>query len=285
MSTAQNARRRLGPFGRRGLKRADGSMSLVQHLTELRTRLVISAVAFVALSVGAFVFFEPILDVLLRPLCSIDADKLGPQGCRLIFHGVMEAFTVRLKVTAMVGIAVSSPIWLYQLWAYVVPALSNKERHYALPFLFSTIALLLVGAGFAYLTLPMGLNFLISIGGSDLVPLLGADTYLNFIGLLLIGFGVAFELPLLVFFLGLAGVISVSQLRAKRRLAIVLVVALAAVVTPSQDPYTMLALAVPLYLFYEAAIFALSVVARRRAKAEEANAMKMSDDEEEVAQR
>jgi sec-independent protein translocase protein TatC len=171
------------------------------------------------------------------------------------------------------------------LWAYVVPALSNKERHYALPFLFSTIALLLVGAGFAYLTLPMGLSFLISIGGSDLVPLLAADTYLNFIGLLLIGFGVAFELPLLVFFLGLAGVIPVAQLRAKRRFAIVLVVGLAAVVTPSQDPYTMLALAVPLYLFYEGAIFALSVVDRRRAKAAEANAMKMSDDDEEVAQR
>lgn len=117
------------------------------------------------------------------------------------------------------------------------------------------------------MVLPAGINFLIDIGGSDLVPLLGAEEYLNFVGLMLLGFGVMFELPLVLFFLGLIGAISIEQLRAGRRTAIVVITILAAVITPSQDPYTMLLLAVPLYLFYEITILLLSLVLKRRAKA------------------
>lgn len=249
---------------RRGRRAGSGTMPLVEHLVELRKRIVVSLACFVALSVGFYVFFNPILDFLLRPLCSIDPDRLGPQGCRLIFNGVMEAFTTRLKLTAMVGLVASSPIWLYEAWAYLVPALSKRERRYALPFLFSSIALLILGATFAYLSMPMGLRFLITVGGPDLVPFLRAETYLNFVGLLLIGFGVAFEAPLVIFFLGLAEVFTVDQLRAKRKVAIVATVALSAIVTPSQDPYTMLLLALPIYAFYELTIVVLSIVLRRR---------------------
>lgn len=241
-----------------------GTMPLVDHLTELRKRIVVSISSFVLLSIVFYVFFHSILDFLLRPLCAMDPDNLGPQGCRLIFNGVMEAFTTRLKLTAMVGMVASSPIWLYEAWAYLVPALTKKERRYALPFLFSTIALLLAGSAFAYLSMPMGLNFLITVGGPDLVPFLRAETYLNFVGLLLVGFGVAFEVPLVIFFLGLAGVFSVDQLRSKRKVAVVTTVALAAVVTPSQDPYTMLLLAIPIYLLYEVTILVLSVILRRK---------------------
>lgn len=241
---------------------------MVEHLTELRKRIVISLASFVLFSIVLYVFYNQVLGFLLRPLCSIDPENLGPQGCKLVFSGVMEAFTTRLKLTAMVGIVASSPIWLYQVWAYVVPALTNKERRYAMPFLFSTIALLVLGSTFAYLSMPMGLNFLITVGGPDMVPFLGAETYLNFVGLLLIGFGVAFEVPLVIFFLGLVGVVSVDQLRRRRKVAIVATAALAAVVTPSQDPYTMLLLAVPMYLFYEIAIFLLSVILRRKGRRE-----------------
>lgn len=241
-------------------------MPVVEHLTELRKRITISLASFILLSIVLYVFFNSVLDFLLRPLCSIDPENLGPQGCKLIFSGVMEAFTTRLKLTAMVGVVASSPIWLYQVWAYVVPALTNKERHYAVPFLFSTLVLLIMGSAFAYLSMPMGLQFLVTVGGPDMVPFLRAETYLNFVGLLLIGFGVAFEVPLVIFFLGLAGVVSVDQLRHKRKVAIVATAALAAVVTPSQDPYTMLLLAVPMYLFYEVTILLLSVMLRRKGR-------------------
>lgn len=257
--------RRFGRFRRRRA-RGTATMPVMEHLTELRKRIVISLASFVLFSIVLYVFFNPVLDFLLRPLCSIDPDNLGPQGCKLIFSGVMEAFTTRLKLTAMVGILASSPIWLYQVWAYVIPALTNKERRYAKPFLFSSLALLLLGSTFAYLSMPMGLRFLITVGGPDMVPFLRAETYLNFVGLLLIGFGVAFEVPLVIFFLGLAGVISVEQLRRRRKIAVVAVAAMGALVTPSQDPYTMLLLAVPMYLFYELTILVLSVILRRKAK-------------------
>lgn len=249
---------------RRGRGTNSATMPLVDHLTELRKRIVVSLASFIVLSIGFYVFFNPILDFLLRPLCSIDPKNLGPQGCRLIFNGVMEAFTTRLKLTAMVGIVASSPIWLYQMWAYLVPALTKKERRYAIPFLFSTITLLALGSAFAYFSMPLGLRFLITVGGPDMVPFLRAETYLNFVGLLLIGFGVAFEVPLVIFFLGLVGVFTVDQMRRKRKVALVATVALAAVVTPSQDPYTMLLLAIPLYLLFELTILVLSVVVRRK---------------------
>ncbi len=267
MSVVEPVSRRFARFRRGGTGRRT-TMPVMDHLTELRKRIIISFASFVLISIVLYVYFNPILDFILRPLCAMDPENLGPQGCKLIFSSVMEAFTTRLKLTAMVGIMASSPIWLYQLWAYIIPALTSKERRYALPFLFSTITLLIVGATVAYLSMPLGLRFLLTVGGPDMVPFLRADTYLSFVGLLLIGFGVAFELPLIIFFLGLVGVVSVDQLRRKRKYAIVGTAALAAVVTPSQDPYTMLLLAVPMYLFYEITILLLALIIRRRHRRE-----------------
>ena len=158
----------------------------------------------------------------------------------------------------------SSPIWLYEVYAFILPALTPKEKRYSTPFLLSSIALFAVGAGFAYLTLPTGLRFLISLGGREVVPLIGAEEYLNFIGLMLLGFGVTFELPLVLIFLGLADIVTVAQLRHQRRAAVVVIAILAAVVTPSQDPYTMLVLGVPLYILYEVTLLVLSRLTRNR---------------------
>lgn len=124
--------------------------------------------------------------------------------------------------------------------------------------------LFIVGGVVAYLTLPTGLGLLMTIGGEGLVAFLEADRYLSFVGLMMLGFGVMFELPIFLFFLGLVGVLSVEQLRRNRKVALVAIVALSAVVTPSQDPFTLLALAVPLYLMYEASILALRLINRRR---------------------
>lgn len=257
-------RRRLRFLKRRRSKNRVAAMSVIEHLRELRRRLIFSLAAFVVISLAAFFFFEPILDLLLEPLCSLDPELLGPQGCRLSGFGPAEPFVVRLKVTAMVGVVCSAPVWLYQIWAFVTPGLTPQEKKYALPFIASSIVLFSIGVVFAYLTLTPGLRFLIGLGEGLITPFFRADTYLNFVGLMFLGFGMAFELPLLLFFLGLAGVVTVQQLRKQRRAAFVAIVAIAAVVTPSQDPYTMLLMALPLYLLYELTIVLLKVVLRRK---------------------
>lgn len=264
--SANLRRRRLKFLRRRQAKSKVAAMSMVDHLRELRKRLIFSLAAFVAISIAAFFFFEPILAWLLEPLCSLPRELLGSQGCELSGFGPAEPFVVRLKVTAMVGVVCSAPVWLYQVWAFVTPGLTAHEKKYALPFILSSIVLFAVGVTFAYLTLQPGLRFLIGLGEGLITPLFRADAYLNFVGLMFLGFGVAFELPLLLFFLGLAGVVTVDQLRQQRRAAFVTIVALAAVVTPSQDPYTMLLMALPLYLLYELTIILLRAVGRRKAR-------------------
>jgi sec-independent protein translocase protein TatC len=261
-------RRRLRFLRRRRGRRPVSTMTIVEHLTELRARLIFSGVAFLTFSIAAFFFYEPILDFLTTPLCALPPELLEdmPQGCRLIFTRVIGGFVFRLKVTALVAIIFSSPVWLYQIWAFVTPGLTEKERRYALPFVASSVTLFAVGTAAAYLALPTGLRVLISLAGSDLVALLGAEEYLNFVGLMLLGFGITFEIPLVLFFLGLVGVITVDQLRRQRKVALVSIVAVAAIVTPSQDPYTLLVLAVPIYLLYELTIVLLGVVHRRRAR-------------------
>ena len=186
-------------------------MSMMEHLSELRTRLIFSLAAFLAVSVVAFVYFNQISDFLLEPLCSLPPENLGPNGCRLIFTSALEPVTVRLKVTAMTGIVLASPIWLYQVWAFIVPGLHPKEKKYALPFVVISIFLFLIGAVFAYVTLPSALDFLVSLGGDNLIPFFSANDYLSFIGLVILVFGVTFEAPLLLFFLGLVGVVTVDS--------------------------------------------------------------------------
>ena len=264
MGQASNLRRRLNVLRRRS-RRSRKSMTVIEHLDELRSRLIKSVVAFVVISVAAFFFFEPILKFLLEPLCELPAELLGPQGCRLIGTSPTEPFQVRLKVTALAGIVFSAPVWLYQIWAFVTPGLTTKEKRYAIPFVVVSALLFAIGTTFAYLTLRPGLRFLIALGEGQITSFFQADRYLNFVGFMFLGFGAAFELPLLLFFLGLADVVSVDALRHHRRSAIVAITFIAAIVTPSQDPYTMMLMAVPLYLMYELVILLLRIIKRRRA--------------------
>jgi sec-independent protein translocase protein TatC len=241
-------------------------MTMMEHLGELRTRLIISAAAFAVISVITFFFFGSISTFMLRPLCSLPKKQLGPQGCKLIVTGVLEPFLVRLKVTAMVSMIITSPVWLYQLWAFISPGLRSNEKRLAGPFVGSSLALFAFGAVFAYLTLPFGLRFLLGLGGGDLIPFLKADAYLNFVLLLVVAFGITFELPLLLMFLALAGVISLEQLVQHRKAAFVAAFVIGAIVTPTQDPYTMSAMAVPLYLLYEVVVVVLRIRERRRTR-------------------
>jgi sec-independent protein translocase protein TatC len=276
MGEAEKLRRRRAIFRRRRKRTVspDGSMSVVDHLRELRGRFIFSLGAFFVIAVALFFFYDPLLDMLRRPLCDLERtnpELLGPQGCRLVFIRATGGFQFRLKLTALFAIASSSPVWLYQLYAFVIPALTPKERRYIVPFVATSTTLFLAGITMAYLVLPTGIRVLIQIGGSGLVPFLGAEEYLDFVGLMLLGFGVMFQLPIVLFFLGLAGVLPVQTLRRQRRIAIVVIVALSAIVTPTQDPFTLLILSVPLYAMYELTIVGLAFALRRRArrKAEE----------------
>jgi len=243
----------------------DGRMPLVEHLRELRNRLAKGLLAVTVGIVAAFFFWEPILELLSEPYC--EAVQNG--SCELYAFGPLEQFAIRLKVSSMAGILLSSPLWLYQLGAFITPALHRKEKRYAGAFLLAALLFFLAGNVVAYLTLSKGLQFLLTVGGEGIVTLTSVKSYLNFVSLTLLAFGIAFLFPVVIVFLNVVGVLSAVRLRAWRRGMIVGIAAAAAVLTPSTDPYSFLAMAVPLYVLYEVCIVIARLhdraVARRKA--------------------
>jgi sec-independent protein translocase protein TatC len=236
----------------------DGRMTVVEHLTELRRRLIICIVAVTIAAVVVYVFA---LDII-RFLIDYYEDATDGQQDALIFTGPLDAFATRLKVATYGGIVVAVPVWLWELWRFVTPGLHAREKRYAVPFLLTSLALFGLGGYVAFVTLPRALDFLLNVGGSELEPLLTADRYLSLVSLMVLAFGLAFEFPVVLTFLLLARVIQTAQLRRWRRGAIVIIVIFAAVITPSQDPYSLFFMAVPMYLFYEACIIIGRVMRR-----------------------
>jgi sec-independent protein translocase protein TatC len=166
----------------------------------------------------------------------------------------LEAFATRLKVAAWSGAFLASPVVLWQLWRFITPGLHKKEKRYAIPFIVASILLFALGAAVALYTFESALRFLVAMGGDNLTPLFSASKFLSLIILMIIAFGIAFEFPVLLIFLELAGVVTSRTLRRWRRPALVVIVVVAAVITPSQDPYSLFAMVAPMYLFYEGAI-------------------------------
>ena len=249
----------------------DSRMTLVEHLVELRSRMVKSAAALVVGVIVAYVFFPRIFEFLQQPYCDIPArHRLGGEDCRLLVTGVLDQFLVRMKVSLMTGTLLSSPVWLWQLWAFITPGLHPRERKWAVPFVTASLVLFAAGAAFSYLTLQNGLGFLLGIGGEGVTSLLTVDKYLSFVTLMLLAFGVSFEFPILMIFLNIVGLTPTPKLRKWRRSMYFGLSVFAAVITPSQDPFTFLLMWVPLCLFYEFAILfgRLRDKARGRAGAE-----------------
>jgi sec-independent protein translocase protein TatC len=228
----------------------DGQMPVLEHLAELRRRIFISAAAIAVGGVVVFAFSNQIIEFL------VEYYKEATDGNRdaLIFLGPADAFLTRLKVATYGGIVLALPVWLYQLWRFVTPGLNPKEKKYAYPFVASAIVLFACGAFVAFLTLEPALSFLIDVGGTAQSPQFTSDRYLTLVSLMIVAFGLSFEFPVVLVFLLLARVITTRQLRSFRRWAIVLIVTFAAVITPSQDPYSLFFMALPMYLFYEGAI-------------------------------
>lgn len=225
-------------------------MTLAEHLAELRSRLVKAVAAVSLFGVVGFVFSDPILSFLIQPYCRV---KKGGD-CTLILIDPLEGFTTRIKIAAFTGVLLASPVVLWQIWRFVTPGLHRGEKRYAVPFISASIVLFVAGAAVALFTFPKALEFLVNVGGPNLVPLFSPARYLRLFVLVLVSFGVAFEFPVLLVFLQLARVLSSARLRRWRRGAILGIFVAAAVITPSQDPITLLFMAVPMYLFYEAAI-------------------------------
>ena len=251
------------------------TMSLIAHLRELRNRIAV-ALLFVLIGTAiCFWWYDHGLGAFIRaPYCSIPADNraLGTGGssgdCALLVTDVFGGALIRLKIAFIAGIVVSAPLWLFQLWRFITPGLKRNERRYGLTFVGVSSALFALGAVLAYYSLRAGLTLLIGLAGNNVAVALTAQDYLSFVVSVLLAFGVSFELPLLLVALNLIGVLSYQVLKKSRRWIFFLTIVFAAFITPTQDPFTMLLMALPICLLFEAAIQIARVVDKRRARRE-----------------
>ncbi len=231
-----------------------GAMSVVDHLKELRDRLVWSLLAIAIGAVVCFIFFELIIDLLVEPYRDATISRAYPDGKPLIFTHPLEAFATRIKVAAYGGFVIASPVVFFHLWRFITPGLHDNEKKYAIPFVVASVVLFMGGSGVAILTFPKALNFLLNVGGGDLDPLLSAGSYITLVFLMILAFGVSFEFPIVIMFLLLARVLNTQQLRKARKFTFLGLVIFCAVITPSQDPISLFAMAIPMYLLFEGSI-------------------------------
>jgi sec-independent protein translocase protein TatC len=238
----------------------DGRMPLMDHLRELRSRVVKAVLALLLGTVaGALPWvFNPVWNFLLRPYCR--ADIGGHQGCKgtditghLIVTGIFDPFTIRLEIAFFFGLIVTSPIWLYQIWAFIAPGLYSREKRWTYAFIGTAVPLFLIGAALAYLVMSRGLHFLLGLAPHGTTVLPQVSTYLGYFLAMILGFGLTFELPLTLVVLNYARILSHARFRKWRRVMIFAVFVFAGMATPSPDPFTMMLLAAPCVFLVEVA--------------------------------
>ncbi|MDA2979051.1 MAG: twin-arginine translocase subunit TatC [Actinomycetota bacterium] len=233
------------------------TMPFTAHLGELRQRLIKSVIAVAIGTIVAFIFSDQILDILVEPYRAINPDAA------LATFRPTEAFSVVMRLSLWGGAIIASPIITFQVWRFVAPALSPREKRWAIPVVAVLAFLFLLGVGVGYLALERGLSFLLDFGGDALVPVIGADFYLKFAMRFLLAFGIAFQFPVFLFAGAAFGLVTSQRLRSSRRWMVVIILIAAALITPSGDPLTLMMLAVPLYILYELAILAIRFILRK----------------------
>jgi sec-independent protein translocase protein TatC len=232
----------------------DGRMTLIEHVRELRNRLLKVALAIILGMALGLVFFHPIWSLIQRPFCSAVIN--GHTGCHvlgdtLIINGVFDAFMLRLKVAFFAGLIITSPIWFYQLWAFIAPGLYRREKRWTYTFAAIAAPLFAAGAVIAYFAMSRGLKYLLNLAPHGVVVLPSVDTYLGYFVGMLFGFGLCFELPLALLLLNLAGILTHERIKKWRRMMIFGVFLFAGIASPSPDPLTMMLLAVPCLVLVE----------------------------------
>lgn len=247
----------------------DGQMALADHLRELRARLMIVAVTIVLGIVVAWFFYDRTFQLLLDPYNearkTLEARGVETQP---VISGVAASLLLRLKISALAAVIVTCPIWLYQIWAFIVPGLHPHERRSTKMFAVIAGPLFVAGVAVAYYVLPKGMEVLIGFTPADIQSLIEFDRYLSFLIRMMLVFGVAFEIPLFVVMLNLAGVVSGKTLGAYRPWIVIGTFVFAAVATPSTDPFSMIFLAVPMALLFLVSEVIARAVDRRRAHAD-----------------
>ncbi len=250
------------------------TMTLTEHLAELRTRIIRSMLAVTIGAIAIIAFYDDVLGFLAQPYEDLCARKdegfCPPPGQFLNAFSPTEGISVRIRVGMYGGIIVALPVILWQIWRFVVPAMEAKEKKYAIPFVLSSVILFCAGGTLAYLSVDQALEFLIGWSGEGVNEVFGVDKYVSLVGLMIFAFGIGFLLPVLLVFLQLVGVVTPRILLGAWRYAIVGIFILAAFITPSGDPPTLLTLAAPMIFLYFVAILIGWVAARgklRRAAA------------------
>ena len=229
--------------------RAESGMTLGEHLAELRQRFLIIAVCVSVIAVLGFIFYSHLLSILQNPYCAAD-----PRHCKFLVTNPLDGLNLRVKIALFSGVVISSPVILWEVWRFITPGLKARERRYAVPFVAASLVFFSAGMVLAYFSFAQAIRWLEDIGGKTLLTEYNPNQYLTLFLLMLFIFGVAFLFPVVLVALELINVVTPKRLLKSWRYATIIIVIVSALVTPSSDPLSMLALAGPLVVFYFGAI-------------------------------
>jgi sec-independent protein translocase protein TatC len=244
--------------------KTDGRMSLGDHLRELRRRFVVAAGAIAVGSVLGWVEYDRLFEAIMAPLRKMAAERHGLVNIN--FGGITQPFTVQLQVAMFVGVIVASPVWLYQVWGFIVPGLTKREKRTSIAFIGAAVPLFLLGCGFATYAVPRAVEVLLGFTPQGAANLPDAALYLTFVTRFILAFGLAFLLPVFLVGLNVAHVLPARIMLKGWRIAVILIFVFAAMMTPTPDAWTMLVLATPMVGFFYAAVGVATLLDRRRAR-------------------